>query len=153
MAMPTRVIAAPIHSWGRTVNRNVAGSRAAWYLAEKGYKVCLLTPDPYVARELTRTSADIPLREKLTKLGVEFITDSVLLEWRGDAAVIKSFLSGVESLRQFDSLVLACVNTPEKTLQQELTGEGLPIHSIGDCVSPRQAPAAIYEGRRVALAI
>lgn len=129
------------------------GAGTAWSLAEKGYKVCLLTPDPYVARELTRTSADIPLREKLTKLGVEFITDSVLLEWRGDAAVIKSFLSGVESLRQFDSLVLACVNTPEKTLQQELTGEGLPIHSIGDCVSPRQAPAAIYEGRRVALAI
>lgn len=127
------------------------GAGTAWYLAEKGYKISLLTPDPYVARELTRTAADIPLREKLSKLGVEFIMDSVLMEWRGDGAVIRNFMSGLETKRAFDSLVLACVNAPESTLQQELNNDGLQIHSIGDCVSPRQAPAAIYEGRRIAL--
>lgn len=127
------------------------GAGTAWYLAEKGHKVTVLTPDAYVARELTRTAADIPLREKLSKLGVEFITDSVLMEWRGDGAVIKSFMTGNETERAFDSLVLACVNIPENTLQQELINDDRPIHSIGDCVSPRQAPAAIYEGRRLGL--
>lgn len=129
------------------------GAGTAWYLAERGCQVCLLTPDAYVARELTRTSADIPLREKLGKLGVEFITDSVLMEWRGGAATIRSFLTGNECERSFDSLVLACVNTPETTLQQALVGDDTPLHCIGDCVSPRQAPAAIYEGRRVALGL
>ena len=129
------------------------GAGTAWCLAEKGHQVSLLTPDPYVARELTRTAADIPLREKLSKLGVRFITDSVLLEWRGEEAIIKSLMSGVESRQPFDCLVLACVNAPENTLQQALSKEELSLHSIGDCVSPRQAPAAIYEGRRLALTL
>ena len=127
------------------------GAGTAWLLAEKGHQVSLLTPDPYVARELTRTTADIPLREKLSRLGVEFITDSVLMEWRGDRASVYSFMTGMETERQFDHLVLACVNEPEDTLQQELKNDDLNVHSIGDCVSPRQAPAAIFEGRRIAL--
>ena len=127
------------------------GAGTAWHLAENGYRVSLLTPDAYVARELTRTTADIPLREKLRKLGVEFITDSVLMKWQGNTATIHSFMTGIETERQFDHLVLACVNVPENTLQQELQADDLTIHGIGDCVSPRQAPAAIFEGRRIAL--
>ncbi|MDJ0956213.1 MAG: FAD-dependent oxidoreductase [Arenicellales bacterium] len=127
------------------------GMGTAWYLAEKGYKVHLLTPDTYVGRELTRTTSDIPLREKLSKLDVKFITDSVVTEWHGDGATIFSFMTELENKQAFDSLVLACANTPEDGLTRALDQDRRPVFSIGDCVSPRQAPAAIYEGRRIAL--
>ena len=127
------------------------GLGTAWYLSEKGHKVCLLTPDVYVGRELTRTTSDIPLREKLSKMNVEFITDSAVMEWHGDGATIYNFMTELETKRGFDSLVLACANTPEDELTRALDKDQRPVFSIGDCVSPRQAPAAIYEGRRIAL--
>lgn len=127
------------------------GLGTAWYLAEEKHRVCLLTPDAYVGRELTRTTSDIPLREKLSKMGVEFITDSAVTEWHGDGATIYNFMTEVETKKAFNSLVLACVNTPEDWLTRELAEDTRPVYSIGDCMSPRQAPAAIYEGRRLAL--
>jgi 2,4-dienoyl-CoA reductase-like NADH-dependent reductase (Old Yellow Enzyme family)/thioredoxin reductase len=127
------------------------GVGTAWYLAERGHKVSLLTPGPYVGRELTRTSADIPIRETLSRLGVGFITDSVVKAWAGDAAEICNFMTATESRLEFDTLILACVNEPQDWLAEELVDGPQELHSIGDCVSPRQAPAAIYEGRRVGL--
>ena len=134
------------------------GAGTAWFMAEQGHEVWLLTPDAYVGRELTRTSADIPLRERLSRLGAEFITDSVVTEWRGDGATLYNFMTGRQSEQAFDTLVLATVNVPQNWLEQELRtvrgGEtDAGIHTVGDCVSPRQAPAAIYEGRRLGLSL
>ena len=78
-------------------------------------------------------------------------TSLAVLAWLGDAATITDFMTGAESTRPFDFLVLACVNIYENALEQELADSGFEVHSIGDCVSPRQAPAAIYEGRELAL--
>jgi hypothetical protein len=50
-----------------------------------------------------------------------------------------------------DALVLATVNQPETRLQQALAGDGRELHAIGDCVAPRLAVMAIYEGRELAL--
>jgi NADPH-dependent 2,4-dienoyl-CoA reductase/sulfur reductase-like enzyme len=129
------------------------GVGTAWYLAERGHEVCLVTPDPYVGRELTRTSADIPLREKLSRLGVEFVTDSVVRAWSEEGAELHNLMTDERSMRRADTLVLACVNEPQSGLEQELGGGAFPVHAIGDCVAPRQAPAAIYEGRKLALAL
>ena len=50
-----------------------------------------------------------------------------------------------------DALVLATVNVPERTLPDALAASGREGHAIGDCVAARQAPAAIHEGRKLAL--
>ena len=50
-----------------------------------------------------------------------------------------------------DALVLATINVAETTLGDELAGSDLEVHHIGDCVAPRRANNATYEGRKLGL--
>src|SRR5262249_35802861 len=129
------------------------GCGTAWHLAEQGHAVTLLTADPLVGRDLQRTSSDWVIRPRLRQLGVVFMTDSVVLEWHGDAATIRDLLAGAEPRHAFDSLVLATTNVAETDLAGSLQSAGVAFKAVGDCVSPRHAPAAIFEGRRLALAL
>ncbi len=130
-----------------------AGCGTAWHLAEQGHQVTLVTPHGFVGKELERTAADIPLRAKLKELGVAMITESAVTEWHGDGATVRDLLDGSERRIDCDALVLATPNISESTLADDLAGSGLEVHSIGDCVAPRRAHSAIYEGRRLALGL
>ncbi|MEM7041382.1 MAG: FAD-dependent oxidoreductase [Pseudomonadota bacterium] len=130
---------------------NWRGAGTAWHLAEMGKKVTIVTPDPMIGKELQRTTADFPLRRRLAVLGVAFVTESGILEWTGESARIISLLDDSERQLPADSLVLATVNRSENSLARELGDSGLLIKNIGDCVAPRQAPYAIYEGRKAVL--
>jgi 2,4-dienoyl-CoA reductase-like NADH-dependent reductase (Old Yellow Enzyme family) len=129
---------------------NWRGAGTAWHLAEKGHEVTLLTADAFVGRDLLRTSADIPLRTRLKRLGARWITDSAVIAWHGDAATIRNLLDGGEVTLPFDTLLLSTVNRPDDELAGALSGAAFPVHSIGDCLAPRHAAAAIFEGRRLA---
>ena len=48
---------------------NWKGCGTALKMAEEGHQVVLITPDPLVGKELQRTAADYPLRQKLAQLG------------------------------------------------------------------------------------
>jgi len=132
---------------------NWRGAGTAWQLAEKGHEVTLLTADAFVGRDLMRTSADIPLRTRLRRLGVQWITDSAVTEWHGDAAEIRCLLDDKLCKLPFDSLLLSTVNRPDNELVAELSDAAFPVHAVGDCLAPRHAPAAIFEGRRLARSI
>ncbi len=128
---------------------NWRGCGTAWHLAEQGHEVTLLTPDGMVGRELVRSAADFPLRRKLKQLGVAFVTDSAVTAWHGDGATIVSLLDGSEHHLPCDALVLATPNVAETTLVDALADSGPEVHAIGDCVAPRWAVHAIYEGRKL----
>jgi NADPH-dependent 2,4-dienoyl-CoA reductase/sulfur reductase-like enzyme len=132
---------------------NWRGCGTAWHLAEHGHAVTLLTADPLVGRDLQRTSADWTIRPRLRQLGVAFLTDSVVLEWHGDAATVRDLLTGTDSRHACDSLVLATTNVSETELAQALRAAGVEFQAVGDCAAPRHAPAATYEGRRLALGL
>lgn len=132
---------------------NWRGPGTAWHLAEKEHEVTLLTSDAYVGRDLARTAADFPMRSRLKKLGVTFITDSVILAWHGNAATIRDLSTGTEQRLPFDALVLATTNMADNGLQTDMQAAGMTHHAIGDCLAPRQAAAAIFEGRRLALSL
>ena len=124
----------------------------ALYLVEKGYQLSIVTPYPIVGREITRTGADLALRERLRAAGTEFYCESGVTEWFGDRAGIMDLLDGSVEEKEFDSLVLATVNVAVNDIQLELgIREEFDIHVIGDGLSPRQAPAATYEGRMIGL--
>ncbi len=132
---------------------NWRGCGTAWYLAEQGYQVTLLTAEGMVGKELVRSAADFPLRSALKQLGVEFITDSALKEWHGDAATIVNLLDASERREDYDALILATPNVAETTLFDALADSDLELHAVGDCVAPRWAVHAIYEGRKLGLSL
>lgn len=132
---------------------NWKGCGTAWKLAEDGHEVTLVTPDPLVGKELQRTTADFPLRRALAKLGVRFMTESVIEKWSGHGATIVSLLDDGTSEVEADALVFATANMAQDTLAGELAGRGIAFTAIGDCVAARQAPYAIHEGRKIALGL
>ena len=132
---------------------NWKGCGTAWKLAEEGHQVILVTPDPLIGKELQRTAADYPLRQRLAKLGVRFILESAITKWSKEGAEILCFLDGNTQFIEADSLVFATPNIAEDSLTLELQDSGLDLINIGDSAGPRQAPFVIYEGRRIGLEI
>jgi NADPH-dependent 2,4-dienoyl-CoA reductase/sulfur reductase-like enzyme len=130
---------------------NWRGCGTAWHLAEAGHAVTLVTPHAMVGKELVRTSADLPLRVRLRKLGVATITEAAVGAWHGDGATIVNLLDGSEQRLAFDTLVLATPNQAVTELQEALAGSGREIHTVGDCVAPRQFQNATFEGRSLGL--
>ncbi len=127
------------------------GAGTALYMAEAGHEVRIVTSSPVVGREIVRTAADIPLRERLRKLGATFHCESAVDQWHNGNATIIDLLNGERSKFEAESLVLATVNEPYTLLEESLSSAPFEVHAIGDCVSARQAPAAIYEGRKIAM--
>ena len=129
------------------------GAGSAWALAERGHQVTILTPDAFLGRELVRTAADGVARARLAVLGVTVITESALLAWHGDGATLRSLLTGNERRLSFDALVLATTNAANDEIALELAALDIAAETIGDAQAPRDAAAAIYEGRRLGLAL
>jgi NADPH-dependent 2,4-dienoyl-CoA reductase/sulfur reductase-like enzyme len=132
---------------------NWRGCGTAWYLAGHDHTVTLLTPDGLVGKELVRSAADFPLRSALKRLGVTFITDAAIKKWHGDGATIVNLLDASEWREPYDALILATPNVADTALFDALADSAPALHSVGDCVAPRWAVHAIYEGRKLGLSL
>jgi 2,4-dienoyl-CoA reductase-like NADH-dependent reductase (Old Yellow Enzyme family) len=126
---------------------NWKGAGTALHLAESGYRVTIVTGAPYIMAEMARTNVDPQLRARLRELGVRMIPEAMMLEWHGDGATVQPF-GGMPERIDADSLVAAATNVSEHALADEL---GAP--SIGDAIAARNAAMAIYEGRKLAMAL
>ncbi|WP_435256809.1 FAD-dependent oxidoreductase [Thioclava sp. FR2] len=129
---------------------NWRGVGTAWALAERGHKVTLITPDPFIGKEIARTSADGPARQRLAKLGTKMLTEHCLTRWHGNGVSIRSFLTGEETTLPASGLVMATTNVAFDPWPDSFAGK--TTYRIGDCVAPRQAPYAFHEGRKIAFA-
>ena len=130
---------------------NWRGGGTALALAEQGKQVTLVTPDPYVGKEITRTSADGPLRGRLARAGAQFHTEHIIARWHGNGATLRSLLTGAEITIAASGLVMATTNIAFDPFPETLPGKTL--HRIGDCAAPRLAAYAFHEGRKWALAL
>ncbi|MFV0460300.1 MAG: FAD-dependent oxidoreductase [Actinomycetales bacterium] len=131
------------------------GTGTAWYLAERGHQVSIVTGWPMVGYWLQRTASDGELRRRLAQLGVDWHTESVVTEWDGDGARVRSLLSGKEQLLPADALVLATTNQPESGIAEELRTAGYPgqVILVGDALSARLAVHAILDGYRTGVSV
>jgi 2,4-dienoyl-CoA reductase-like NADH-dependent reductase (Old Yellow Enzyme family)/thioredoxin reductase len=131
---------------------NWKGGGTALHLAEVGHEVIVVTPAASVMFEMARTSADVPLRQRLRELKARLITDAGMREWHGDAATIVQ-TGGSEERIPADSLVIAATNVPERQVVDALDAQAVGHHDIGDAVAARTAVMAIYEGRKTGMSV
>ena len=68
----------------------------------------------------------------------------MIWSWGGERGRNRTFCEGM------DTLVLAQGHQPEIALEQPLRGRDLEMHLVGDCLSPRTAEEAVYEGMMAA---
>jgi 2,4-dienoyl-CoA reductase-like NADH-dependent reductase (Old Yellow Enzyme family)/thioredoxin reductase len=130
---------------------NWRGVGTAWALAEQGKQVILVTPDAFVGKEIARTSADMPARQRLARAGARMLTEHCLTRWHGNGVTVRSFLTGAEETISASALVMATTNIAFDPFPETIPGKTL--HRIGDCAAPRQAPYAFHEGRKLGLAL
>jgi 2,4-dienoyl-CoA reductase-like NADH-dependent reductase (Old Yellow Enzyme family) len=121
------------------------------HLAETDHDVTILTAAPVVAGGLAHSAADGPLRKRFARAGGQSITSACVLEWLDGAATVRSTLTGELTELRADALVIAETGVVESALATALTDRGLPFHQIGDCVAPRRASLAFFEGRELSL--
>ncbi|MFQ5785557.1 MAG: FAD-dependent oxidoreductase, partial [Alphaproteobacteria bacterium] len=128
-------------------------SGTALHLAEQRHRVTVVTGSETAAGQLEYSRTADTTRERFMKMGVETLVATAVTKWEGNTATLVNLYTGDEETRDFDSLVLACTNRPNDGLQAELAGAGMEVHAIGDTVAARTAAMAIYEARRLALAL
>jgi 2,4-dienoyl-CoA reductase-like NADH-dependent reductase (Old Yellow Enzyme family)/thioredoxin reductase len=130
---------------------NWRGTGTAWYLADRGHEVTIVTPDPMIGKELARTTSDFQIRAALTKLGARFVLESIITHWHGDRAEIRSLLDGSSSEIAASAIVTATTNSVFNEVELALAETDVRFHVIGDAAAPRQAPYAFHDGRKIGL--
>ncbi len=128
---------------------NWRGVGTAWWLAEQGHSVTIVTPEAFVGKEISRTAADGAARRALAAKGARFLTESLIARWHGNGATIRSLLTGEETQVPASALVMATTNRSFDPFPESFAGK--TTHRIGDCAAPRLAAYAFHDGRKVAL--
>ncbi len=129
------------------------GTGTAWFLADRGHDVTIVSSWPMIGYWIQRTAGDWELRARLRQLGVDWVTEAVVTEWSDAGARVRSYLDGAEHVVPADALVFATTNVSETMVADELAAAGMPARSVGDAVAARLAVHAIYEGRVAGMAI
>ena len=86
------------------------------------------------------------------KLGVEVIPYTRLMGVDEDTVYLQHTLSAEPILcEQIDTLVLAMGHQSTNKLESTLAASNMEIYMVGDCLSPRTAEEAVFEGMKAAL--
>jgi len=127
------------------------GCEVALHLAEHGCGVVLIEMLSKIGNRLETMTRKIFL-EKLKEFGVQMLADTRLLRVE-DRGVTVADKDGNERFLDVERVVVTTGNRPDNALYEQLKPLGCEIHQIGDCLEPRSAKAAIYEGAVLGRAI
>ena len=120
-------------------------------LAGRFDQLILMTPRPGIGQSVNYCSA-IGVHRRLHRAGVEILPSHDLIDHRGGKVTCRNVFTGAETiLAAIDAVV--CV-TP-RLANDALAGAfgDIPIHPIGDCLSPRNLMAAIHGGHIIGTAL
>ncbi len=131
------------------IGGGTVGCEVAIFLAEKGVDVTLLETLPYVAHGIPRLVGKM-IKDKMIELGVEIMTNRKVVHISEELVVYEDAEAKRASLPAVH-VVLAIGSRPRNELAaalRDLPGEN---YLIGDCLEPRRALEAIFEGAEVGL--
>lgn len=120
------------------------GCEIALHLSENGCQVTIVEMLPKLGMQMESMTKKMLLR-KLKENHVSFKTHCSLISVLNNGVVIAEKDGGQMTLPA-DQVVFATGNQPEDSLFHQIKSMGYEVHRIGDCLEPRSAKAAIYEG-------
>lgn len=120
------------------------GCEVALHLSENGCHVTIVEILPKIGAPLESITKKLLIR-KLKDNNVEIRTGSKLIRVEDNGAVIAG-KDGTQILIEASKVVTAVGSKPDNRLYDQIKSLGYEIHQIGDCLEPRSAKAAIYEG-------
>lgn len=131
----------------------VADSRSDWIgpgvaelLAREGASVDLAVGGLHMGEALPFYVRDVTAGA-LHKLGVRVTPYARLIGAYGDSVFMQHAASGEPiEFEGVDTLVLSLGHSPVEDLAPEILAMGLELRQIGDCLAPRTAEEAVYEG-------
>ena len=132
--------------------RGLARARDGVHLAEAGHEVTLVTSAAVVGGGLFHSAADVPLRRRFTAAGGTCAPNGDARAGTTIGAAVRSTLTGAidraRGRRPGHRRDAGRRDVPRRRADATL---GVAFHAIGDCVAPRRASLAFYEGRELAL--
>jgi mycofactocin system FadH/OYE family oxidoreductase 2 len=122
----------------------------AEFLADQAKKVDIITDALFVGVELGAIGDLYSSRQRLLQKGVTFISDMKVREINGtEVKAVNEYSNKTETLKGYDSIVIAMENRPCDDLYFRLKGKVKELYRVGDCVAPRRIDMAILEGNAI----
>jgi 2-enoate reductase len=123
----------------------VIGCETAIYIAEKKRKrVTIVEKMDQAASEMEPIFNRDGLLQRLEEKGVRILLDHKILSI--EDRIVKIAQRKVRKTLPMDTLVLALGRSQNDQLFKHLTGSGISVNFVGDCVKPRKLSNAIHEG-------
>ena len=126
------------------VGGGATGCEIAHHLSENGCPVTIVEMLPKIATQLESITRKVLLGQ-LKKNHVQFLANHKVIRIEDDGVFVAQE-DGSEVLIKAENVVIAIGNKPDDRLHEQIQSMGIPLHKIGDCLEPRSAKAAIYEG-------
>ncbi len=126
------------------------GFSVAEYLAVRGHKVELVTPQVYPGQNIERTGWRMTY-QRLLELGVKFHTVSEISRVDSQKVVLRNvYTNAEETMEGVFTVVTALSPHANDELYRELKSKIKHLYRIGDALTPRGIEEAVFEGHKVA---
>ena len=126
------------------VGGGATGSEVALHLAQKGCLVTIVEMLPKIGKAVESITRKVLLKE-LKANHVETFTECRLSRVEANGVVVID-AGEQERFIEAERVIIAIGNRPDNKLFDQLKPLKCEVHQIGDCLEPRSAKAAIYEG-------
>jgi NADPH-dependent 2,4-dienoyl-CoA reductase/sulfur reductase-like enzyme len=121
-------------------------------LAARGHAVCIVSPVT-IGAEMD-TFSKPPMLRRLRATGVRFVEHHTAVAVEPGRVQIREGLTGHTSWIDADAVVMSWYGVADDELARGLRADqGLEVHVAGDCLAPRRAIDAIWDGFRIGLAL
>lgn len=119
----------------------------AEHLADQGREVEVISPLLFVGMGLMSSPDLGATYRRILNKGVVFTPSAMVKEISGTTVTIFNVYTQAErTIEEVDTVVAIMGNQAENQLYRALKGKVPELHAVGDCLAPRKAIDAIYEG-------
>jgi 2,4-dienoyl-CoA reductase-like NADH-dependent reductase (Old Yellow Enzyme family)/thioredoxin reductase len=134
----------PLRRQTVVIGGGAIGCEAALHLSESQCPVTVVEQLPRIGGELESITKKVLIR-RLKENRVRIMTGSRLTRVDNRGVFVQD-RDGNEVFIESETVVMAIGNRPENGLYEPIKSLGIETHKVGDCLEPRSAKAAIYEG-------